>query len=124
MIPLPPISTRTDTLFPYTPLFRALWAVRLPYDDYAYLGAGPIPWARYCGADDPVCAGYGECAGVEGSPGMLVCRSVHTGAFRVSGSAGLVSVFCCMVGFGYLSRAEAGFQASARLAGSGGASMP
>src|SRR3546814_20012205 len=90
MIPLPPISTRTDTLFPYTPLFRALWAVRLPYDDYAYLGAGPIPWARYCGADDPVCAGYGACAGVEGSPGMLVCRSVHTGAFRVSGSAGLV----------------------------------
>src|SRR3546814_17115273 len=26
MIPRPPRSTRTDTLFPYTPLFRTCWA--------------------------------------------------------------------------------------------------
>src|SRR3546814_3571500 len=28
MIPLPPRSTRTDTLFPYTTLFRSSWPVK------------------------------------------------------------------------------------------------
>src|SRR3546814_8521595 len=31
MIRLPPISTRTDTLFPYTTLFRSLHCSLLPY---------------------------------------------------------------------------------------------
>src|SRR3546814_20774778 len=30
MIRLPPKSTRTDTLFPYTTLFRSWWASRAP----------------------------------------------------------------------------------------------
>src|SRR3546814_9550753 len=53
MIRRPPRSTRTDTLFPYTTLFRSRRTVgRLdpqshppvaPCDDYARRGAGPHP---------------------------------------------------------------------------------
>src|SRR3546814_14360582 len=33
MLRPPPVSTRTDTLFPYTPLFRSIVGYRYPYDD-------------------------------------------------------------------------------------------
>src|SRR3546814_9551820 len=34
MLRRPPISTRTDTLFPYTTLFRSSWLGRLVFDDH------------------------------------------------------------------------------------------
>src|SRR3546814_3451634 len=45
MIQLPPISTRTDTLFPYTTLFRS-WRSRLKGDDPLKLPTPPAKLVR------------------------------------------------------------------------------
>src|SRR3546814_12142043 len=54
MIRRPPRSTRTDTLLPYTTLFRSLWAMRVPdpafdaWDDLsAWLELSPAHLAAY-----------------------------------------------------------------------------
>src|SRR3546814_13371894 len=46
MIRLPPSSTRPDTLFPYTPLFRSLLDPGVhPVSRFAKAAAVPIAWA-------------------------------------------------------------------------------
>src|SRR3546814_13080571 len=57
MIPRPPRSTRTDTLFPYTTLFRALLLRRDEPADAGHLGARgelvePIRYADAAGQHD------------------------------------------------------------------------
>src|SRR3546814_13323599 len=42
MIRLPPRSTRTDTLFPYTPLFRS--------DGWGQTAGGPVGWPAAVGS--------------------------------------------------------------------------
>src|SRR3546814_16327394 len=42
MILRPPRSTRTDTLFPYTTLFRSTWFPGIPVEDASYFTELPI----------------------------------------------------------------------------------
>src|SRR3546814_13428300 len=51
MVPRPPRSTRTDTLFPYTTLFRSQ-PVRLPVDRRRGVGAMPCRLCRTDGAEE------------------------------------------------------------------------
>src|SRR3546814_7667648 len=49
MIRRPPRSTRTDTLFPYTTLFRSLWSVArcaAKYANWRWTARAPAPIAR------------------------------------------------------------------------------
>src|SRR3546814_13976669 len=48
MIRLPPRSTRTDTLFPYTTLFRSGWRVRVTIH-----GKGPAQRLQHVCVDEP-----------------------------------------------------------------------
>src|SRR3546814_16884037 len=43
MIRRPPRSTRTDTLFPYTTLFRSYWGCPIPVIHCAACGPQPVP---------------------------------------------------------------------------------
>src|SRR3546814_9604763 len=51
MIRRPPSSTRTDTLFPYTTLFRAVRVAMVVLQAQAVGGAGDYPGARMVVAD-------------------------------------------------------------------------
>src|SRR3546814_9113928 len=52
MIRRPPRSTRTDTLFPYTTLFRSVLAVDSPAEAVAHITARAKPLALYVFAGD------------------------------------------------------------------------
>src|SRR3546814_15854332 len=56
MIRRPPISTRTDTLFPYTTLFRSRIGQRIQHDDFV-IGLPAVPEADEIGADEAGAAG-------------------------------------------------------------------
>src|SRR3546814_8824813 len=48
MIRRPPRSTRTDTLFPYTTLFRSNWLARPPYNRKFTRGCGGMVYQKGC----------------------------------------------------------------------------
>src|SRR3546814_20898783 len=50
MIRRPPRSTRTDTLFPYTTLFRSVGAMKYPDGQEVRLGDKVELWPGCCGA--------------------------------------------------------------------------
>src|SRR3546814_9891387 len=70
MIRRPPRSTRTDTLFPYTTLFRSELLRRVaPADWHDALSAEDACWARSCGgASGAAAVGRGR-SPAESSPG-------------------------------------------------------
>src|SRR3546814_6647328 len=65
MIRRPPRSTRTDTLFPYTTLFRSMWPINSPRTTpqkpppMSRAMATPIIFPQYC-IDSPICLTPGE----------------------------------------------------------------
>src|SRR3546814_9792837 len=68
MIRRPPRSTRTDTLFPYTTLFRQCRAgCSATVRDYGPFAAGEGQYTRWSGQDHARCARWGFCAGDDGS---------------------------------------------------------
>src|SRR3546814_18098661 len=91
MIRRPPRSTRTDTLFPYTTLFRSVHQ-----NAYYYARAFEIPSCRWsthmcvkagvqCAALDPAngvfpaqsgFAGYEGCCRIDGAPGSFKGRNI------------------------------------------------
>src|SRR3546814_6428213 len=54
MIRRPPISTRTDPLFPYTTLFRSVWS-RLLLQIRLFHGWGVVVGLDVCSHPDPAC---------------------------------------------------------------------
>src|SRR3546814_16302565 len=53
MIRRPPVSTRTDTLFPYTPLFRSSHFVGKVSPVHFFWGSMDLACTRFSGADAP-----------------------------------------------------------------------
>src|SRR3546814_19132055 len=106
MIRRPPRSTRTDTLFPYTTLFRSLnivpkdcnflWEIRyLPQDDVDALYGEVVAYAKEklepeLKAIDPACGfTFTQISGFPGlatpdSAGVISLGKVLTGANRIS----------------------------------------
>src|SRR3546814_19691429 len=84
MLRRPPRSTRTDTLFPYTALFRSLVAVDLDLAQ-ARVGIGRVLSHQWCDAQAP--------GGVVGGrpPGLEFARGVDVLALGVDGAAELVA---------------------------------
>src|SRR3546814_3073884 len=52
MLRRPPIATRTDTLFPYTTLFRSAWTFKIGL--IGDVGAGLSPYVSYSEAFQPI----------------------------------------------------------------------
>src|SRR3546814_1711337 len=85
MIRRPPRSTRTDTLFPYTTLFRSPW-----FRPWRYRSSRSSPRRRR----RPVCgSGRQDCAPAEGSPPVVSAggvrglgRPVGRGRLRLGGA--------------------------------------
>src|SRR3546814_6391961 len=92
MIRRPPRSTRTDTLFPYTTLFRSLLAAELAEEDRSGI-ARPKVGERRAVADDHLGAGM---AGVKESLDILLDRDAHHIELNGAGQVGERGMGCAV----------------------------
>src|SRR3546814_3520544 len=93
----PPRSTRTDTLFPYTPLFRSVGAVQ-------FAGAGALVQPHQAGQRDQPVAGRAQ---------VDVVEIVRRDALRLRRLDQHLVLLALTLELGHLARAQHGFQRAA-----------
>src|SRR3546814_4830807 len=93
MIRRPPRSTRTDTRFPYTTLFRSLGELAAAYDaarvDPAFIEAFETDLAHYVGRPSPIYEAARLTDHVGGARILLKREDLnHTGAHKINNTIG------------------------------------
>src|SRR3546814_1432260 len=86
MIRRPPRSTRTDTLFPYTTLFRSAHATRKQATPSSGLGRATAKWRRLLTQE-----GRRSCTKIRTVATIAACRSGPLGSIALGRNLGLLT---------------------------------